>query len=328
MTKSFAIGCLIQWYESDIIENYFLSLKNAISNHKDYCKQLDCSQNVYIDICISTDTSLEKPIEDSTLRQCVDKIISKFRLLEFHADVRVTYAPNRIYTISDYRREFNDYYCEKAHLLIWGESDMLVPEEMFSVLHSFLLSGQIDSKFIATFATCKMWDDSWKSLEHPDFTERPHSDSANDWWGVNYVMSISEMNKINETSGNRIIIDHIKPLKFNGCGLVISSEIIKAGLNVPRAAFFVHEDTAFMNLLSRTFPNLKQYHFKNILLVHNRKDKNKRNNIKGESGDTIGQRRRSNKWYREANDLSSCNVDNLFELDIDFYKWSDIINES
>ena len=31
--------------------------------------------------------------------------------------------------------------------------------------------------------------------------------------------------------------------KFNGCGLVISSEVIKSGANIPRGMFFVHEDT-------------------------------------------------------------------------------------
>ena len=39
--------------------------------------------------------------------------------------------------------------------------------------------------------------------------------------------------------------------KFNGCGLVISSDLIKAGVNIPRSVFFVHEDTAFQNIFTR-----------------------------------------------------------------------------
>ena len=51
---------------------------------------------------------------------------------------------------------------------------------------------------------CKMWDDSWKVLEHPDFTDKPFYDSPDDfdpkehWWSLRYSMSIDEMNKFNQ----------------------------------------------------------------------------------------------------------------------------------
>mgnify|MGYP000875621164 CR=1 FL=1 len=31
----------------------------------------------------------------------------------------------------------------------------------------------------------------------------------------------------------------VSPHKFNGCGLVISSEVIKSGVNIPKSVFFV-----------------------------------------------------------------------------------------
>jgi hypothetical protein len=38
-------------------------------------------------------------------------------------------------TIADYRREFNEKYCNDVDVLVWGESDMLVPKQMFNILH-------------------------------------------------------------------------------------------------------------------------------------------------------------------------------------------------
>ena len=52
----------------------------------------------------------------------------------------------------------------------------------------------------------------------------------------------------------------VNPYKFNGCGLVISSDVIKSGVNIPKSAFFIHEDTAFMHSLKRTFNgNIPQF---------------------------------------------------------------------
>ena len=31
-------------------------------------------------------------------------------------------------------------------------------------------------RYITTFALRKMWDDSWKVLEHPEFTDKPYYD--------------------------------------------------------------------------------------------------------------------------------------------------------
>ena len=58
-------------------------------------------------------------------------------------------------------------------------------------------------KYLAFFGTCKMWDNTWKPLEHPDFTDKPFYDSPSDfkpdqWWSLRYTMTKDEMNKIND----------------------------------------------------------------------------------------------------------------------------------
>ena len=120
-------------------------------------------------------------------------------------------------------------------------------------------------------------------LEHPDFTIKPFIENDYDnWWSLKYTMTKDEMNKINDKTEDLEVL--IAPQhKFNGCGLVISSDIIKSGVNVPRAIMLAHEDTAFQNSLIRMFgTSIPQFVIKNVLLVHNRKHPKKREYVLGE----------------------------------------------
>jgi hypothetical protein len=313
----FAIGCLVQWYELDIISSYAESLKASIQAYEG---------EIIVDVVVSMNQDLEKThLTEDEFWKLEEQIYDVFKnaLGINNYQIKSTEA---LYTIADYRREFNERYCEEVDVLIWGESDMLVPKQMFIVLDSLHQSQSTATpKYLATFGICKMWDDSWKVLEHPEFTNMSHSDSKNDWWGVNYDMNIDEMNSFNDKISEldvRVIETH----KFNGCGLVISSEVIKSGVNIPRSAFFVHEDTALMLMTQKVLGHIPQYHFKNILLVHNRKHKDKRSYIVGEIGETVGQKRNSNKWYTVANQMCEQNVYNLFNPKYKSFKWKDVWN--
>jgi hypothetical protein len=312
MKTKFAIGCLIQWYELDIIDGYLISLQDAISIYD--------KDNVIIDIIVTDNTMLERPISNDTLTSCMSAIMSKINRLD-NVNVRIE---SSLYTIADYRRQFNDRYCDQVDVLVWGETDMLVPKQTFQSL-DILHQSQSNStpKYIATFAICKMWDDTWKPLEHVRFTDFDHSDSKEDWWGLNYDMTIDEMNKFNDAI-DELDVTILPNKKFNGCGLVISSEVIKSGVNIPRSAFFIHEDTAFMLMIQRVLSDIPQYHFRNLLMVHNRKHSNKRNYISGETGNTVGQKRNSNKWYTLANKMSEQNVYNMFNPNYKSFTWEDV----
>lgn len=321
MTK-IAIGCLVQWYEVEIVESYLSTLSESVSVFK---SEHANEGKVIVDICLSASTRLEKCINDTVLRESVNRIISIADKYKY--DVRVI---NDLYTIADYRRDFNNKYCESCDVLVWGESDMLVPVSMFSAIHLLHQSvSEHTPKYIATFASCKMWDSSWQPLEHPEFTTKPHSDNPNDWWGVRYTNTVEDMERINNLYATTDI-ETISPFKFNGCGLVIASEIIKAGINIPKAVFFVHEDTAFLNMVKRFIPNATQYHFKHIYLPHNRKHPDKRMYIEGEQGidkhDT-GKLRKSHWWYPIANRYSELNCHNLFSSDYKFKTWDDVFKE-
>jgi hypothetical protein len=316
MSKTkFAIGCLVQWYELDIIASYTESLQAAIQAYEG---------EIIVDVAVSMNQDLEKPnLTEDEFWKLEEKIYDVFKnsLGINNYQIRSTES---LYTIADYRREFNDKYCDKVDVLVWGESDMLVPKPMFQSLDGLHQSWADQTpKYLATFAGCKMWDDSWKELEHPDFTNFKHSDSKEDWWSLNYDMSLEEMNSFNDKVED-LDVRVIQPHKYNGCGLVISSEVIKSGVNIPKSAFFVHEDTAMMLMTQKVLGMIPQYHFKNVLMVHNRKHKDKRNYIAGETGNTVGQKRNSNKWYTVANQMCEQNVYNMFNSQYKSFTWEDV----
>lgn len=319
MKTKFAINLLIQWYEVEIVEEFLSTLRTAIN-------QYDISL-IDVDIHISATYSLEVPESDYVVNQCVDRIMNLCEQYGF--EYYLWNDDTRIYTIADCRREFNDTYCEISDVLIWGETDMLCPKEMFIALDSLHQSAKdVTPKYIATFGICKMWDDSWKSLEHIEFTNRPfiENDYTN-WWSLKYTMTKEEMYKINDKVDNLDVV-RLGTLKFNGCGLVISSEVIKAGANIPKSIFFVHEDTGFMHVCNHLFQGgLPQYHFRNILVVHNRNHPKKRMYIKGETGTTMNEKRRSNDWYKKANRFCEINANNLFNTQYKSYNWENVWQE-
>jgi hypothetical protein len=232
------------------------------------------------------------------------------------------------YTIADYRRDFNDKYCTEVDVLMWGETDSLVPKQTFLILDNLhqTITQNGNSKYLAFFGTCKMWDDSWKPIEHNDFTDKLHSDSRDDWWSVNYTTNIEEMNAINDKV-DELDVRIVSPHKFNGCGLVISSEVIKSGVNIPRSSFFIHEDTAFMMMTNKVLGDIPQYVIKNIFLVHNRKRLDKRKYIKGEGGNTVAEMRKSTDWYTLANKMCEQNYLNLFNPNYKSFTWDDVLKK-
>ena len=315
MKTKFAIGCLVQWFECDIIEEYVDSLKDSIAEY---------DGEVIVDFTIITNQQLEKCTSEDQLLKCIEKIKS---ICNF-GNVRYI---NKLKTIADYRREFNEEYCDEVDVLVWGESDALLPKQMFVILdnlHKTSLQNN-NPKYLAFFGTCKMWDNSWKQLEHPDFTDKPYYESPDDfdpkkhWWSLRYKMSKDEMNAINDKT-EELDVKILPQHKFNGCGLVISSEVIKAGVNIPRSVFFVHEDTSFMLMTQKVLGNIPQYVIKNILLVHNRKHPDKRKHVIGETGKTMQLKRESNDWYLKAHKMSEQNCYNLFNPNYKAFSWKDV----
>jgi len=332
--NKFAIGCLVQWYEIELIGEYLQSVKNALSI-------IDNKENVIVDLYFNMSTALED-IDES--KCSMNDIYSRFAnieddLIKFGVNLKVQRLGgimlserDKIYTIADYRRDFNNKYCTKVDVLMWGESDSLIPRQTFEILDNLHSSvKETTPKYVSFFSTCKMWDKSWEVLEHPEFTVKPFIDMSTvdtkNWWSLRYNMNIDEMNLFNDKV-NELDIQVINQYKFNGCGLVISSDVVKSGVNIPKSSFFIHEDTAFQFQLQRFFQGeIPQYVIKNILLVHNRKHIKKRSYVKGEDGvelgDVTGGRKR-HEWYKKASKMSHHNTYNMFSQS-KIYSWDDVL---
>ena len=319
-----AIGCLVQFYEIDIIEDYLKSLKYARED-------IENKENIEVDICLNLNQGLEQLDESKInmldIKERMDTLVGDN---VGYLSLRYWVNTERIYTIADYRRDFNDRYCERVDVLMWGESDSLIPRQTFEIIDNLHNAAKESTpKYVGFFSTCKMWDDTWKVLEHPDFTDKPFIEmDTKNWWSLRYNMSQEEMDKINDKVED-LDIQVTQNLKFNGCGLIISSDVIKSGCNIPRSVFFVHEDTAFMNNCLIHFRNqLPQYIIKNVLLVHNRKLPNKRMYIKGQDvqDGNMTEMRRKQYWFKNADKMSQRNAFNLTEQGYT-YTWDDVFKE-
>ena len=330
INNKFAIGCLIQWYEIEIIEEYLQSVKNAVDT-------IDNKKNIVIDLYFNCSQRLEKIDESQTTisdikkkyKDILRKLFGNLEYGGYNIHSYINDFSEVIYTIADYRREFNDKYCTEVDVLMWGETDALIPKENFQILDNLHTNVKDKTpKYVTFFSVCKMWDETWKVLEHPKFTDKPFiANDYENWWSLKYTMSLKEMYDINkdvEELDVKILNQH----KFNGCGLVISSDVVKAGVNIPKSVFFVHEDTAFMIMLQKILANTPQYIIKNVLLVHNRNHPDKRKYVKGERLDgTMNEKRRSNDWYAKANKMSEHNTYNIFNQN-KTYSWKDVWEKS
>ena len=335
INNKFAIGCLVQWYEIELVEEYLQSVKNAV-------EIIDNKENVIIDLYFNCSQALEKTDKEQiTISQIKDKYFEILnKLFGYDEDTNslvgcdyniVSVIDDNVeglYTIANYRRDFNNQYCDKVEVLMWGETDSLIPRQTFQILDSLHDSIKDKTpKYVSFFATCKMWDDSWRPVEHNDFTDKPFVDGdTENWWSLRYNMNIDEMNSFNDEI-EKLDVRVINQYKFNGCGLVISSDVVKSGVNIPNSSFFIHEDTAFMLQLQRLFGGeIPQYVIINVLLVHNRKHNKKRSYVKGElkSDDVSGGRLRHD-WYKKASDMSHHNCYNMFNQS-KTYTWKDVFD--
>ena len=65
MKTKFAIGCLVQWYECDIIGEYIESLREALDAY---------NGQVIVDMTIVGNQDLEQCISDKQMNECITKI--------------------------------------------------------------------------------------------------------------------------------------------------------------------------------------------------------------------------------------------------------------
>jgi len=312
LKNKYIIGTMVMFYELDAIKDFVSSLKTATSS-------IENKENITIEFLLNLSEYSEK-IDSSKITK--DQLIELFHnvciqpLEGFDIIYNIYQDSTKLYSIGSYRRDLNYKYCLTHDFIVWGESDCMMPEQYFDSLEviSSYASQENINRFCVTFGIRKMWDDSWRILEHPLF-EKSHFFSSDDSRclttpsNIWYYMSQEEMNSINDQSENfnLHIIDYPR---FDGSLLTISSDLLLSGINIPPSVQGTGEDTAFQNMISVLMgKTYKQFVVKNILKVHNRNHPYKRNYILGENQDINPRARRSeNKVFDNVHKTSYYNL--------------------
>ena len=322
----YIVGCHIMFYEIDMITEYIDSLVqwDYITNKENITRDLFYNMSQYFEK-MDTDKVKKHEFLIRFKRQ-----VARLESLGFLVEYEVYDDDETPYTMSDYRRDLNykSVNSLKYDYTIWCESDCLLPKEMLPTLDHIMDNSPVP-RYIVTFAIRKMWDDSWRVLEHPKFTDSPFYEMADpkaltEDSSIRNTMSLERMNEINsETDGDLSVYDLNFP-KFDGSGLVMTNQLLMTGCNIPKSVFMNGDDTAFLESVRLHMGNqYKQYVVKNILKVHNRNHPNKRFYVKGEDDTKQSHFKRQTNWYKEFNVLSKGNLNNLYHNQKRFLTYED-----
>jgi hypothetical protein len=306
-----------------MVTEHVQSIINAVET-------IDNKENITVDLFYNISEYFEKVNTDETSKdELIDKFMSLVTSLE-NTGCNVTYKiyedNDKPITMVDYRRDLNYYGCVDNDYVIWGESDALLPKEAFStleVIKGYGIENNIH-RYVVTFALRKMWDESWKILEHPEFTDKQYYETYNDDGSINelaftephsirYTMSIDEMNGVNKKA-DELDLRILRQPQFDGSILVLSSDLLKNGVNVPRCVLgHAVDDTSMMSSCSQIMGDTYvQFIVKNILKVHNRNHPKKRRYCLQMEGDRIctqekGPNQRGS-WYENLKQLANVNL--------------------
>ena len=318
--NKYMIGTHIMFYEIEMVSEHIQSLINAID-------AVENRENINVDLFYNISEYFEKIDRNKISKEkLIEKFLKLVKLVE-NTGCNVTY---KIYedndnpiTMVDYRRDLNYFGCVDNDYVIWGESDALLPREAFSTLEVIKDYGNKNNfhKYVVTFALRKMWDDSWKVLEHNDFTDAPFYEIADplsktEQSSIRYVMSNDEMNEINNRA-EELDIRILQQPQFDGSILVLSSDLLKNGVNVPRCVLgHAVDDTSMMYSCRQIMgESYVQFVIKNILKVHNRNHPEKRNYcLQMDSNEVCTQEKGPNQrgdWYETLKQLANINLSNF-----------------
>ena len=298
-------------FEIEMYEDFIKGLVNLLNT------DIENKENVIIDLCLNLSQHLEKLDTDKITE---DEIIEKFykgreKILQLGYEVNTFQVEkDEFYFHADYRRDLNYNYCNKVDYVMWGETDSFFPKEAFEALEN--LSNYTNQegihKYIACFADRKMWDSSWDDTVHTDYVDIEFVDDDKQHLNLNQSKSqlpIETMNEINSTI-DELDIRVISYPKLDGSCLVISSDLIKFGVNIPSC--MIYNDDHGLSIMSQKLmgQNYKQFVFKNLLKVHARRHPKKRLYVLEENNPNSFGDRKNNK-FNEFKSMSDENIEML-----------------
>ena len=323
LNKKYVIGTHVMWFEIEMYKDFIEGLVNLLET-------VENKENVTVDLCLNLSQHLEKidtkQITESDILAKFNKGIIRIEELGFKVVYNVHTEEDGFYYHADYRRDLNYNYCKKVDYVMWGETDSFFPKEAFQSLES--LSQYTDEqnihRYIMCFADRKMWDDSWNATVHTDYENLEYIDDENHHLHKTQAksqLSIEEMNEINSKIED-FDFRSINYPKIDGSCLVISSDLIKSGVNIPLCLIYNDDEGLAISAQQLCGQNFIQFICKNLLKVHARRHPQKRLYVLNEDNPNSFDDRKPSSFVK-FKEMSQANIGSLINGKNKFYEYSD-----
>jgi len=326
LNKKYVIGTHIMFFEIEMYKDFIDGMINLLET-------VENKENVTIDLCLNLSQHLEtidrNQITESDILAKFNKGIIRIEELGFDVVSKVHTDIDGFYFHTDYRRDLNYNYCKKVDYVMWGETDSFFPREAFQSIES--LSSYTDSqnihRYIMCFADRKMWDASWNPTVHVDYENLEYIDDENHHLHKTQAksqLSIEEMNKIN-LKVEDFNFTSINYPKIDGSCLVISSDLIKSGVNIPPCLLYNDDEGLAIMAQKLCGQNFIQFICKNLLKVHARRHSQKRLYVQEEDNPNSFDDRKPNSFVK-FKQMSQMNIRSLIDNKNKFYEYDDFKN--
>ena len=276
LNKKYVIGTHVMFFEIEMYKDFIDGMVNLL-------KTVQNKENVTIDLCFNMLEHFEKidknKIKKHELMIKFKKGVAILEELGYWVNYKIKDG-DEFYFHTDYRRDLNYNYCKKVDYVMWGETDSFFPKEAFQAIETLsqYTKEQGIHKYLLSFADRKMWDASWDVLVHTDYMDVKFIDDENGHLNPNQAksqMSIEKMNEINAKT-EEFDISYINYPKISGACLVLSSDLIKFGVNIPSCLLYNDDEGLSIMAQKLLGQNYIQFICKNLLHVHARRHPNKR----------------------------------------------------
>ena len=277
LTKRYVIGTHVMWFEIEMYNDFINGMVNLLET-------VENKENVTIDLCFNMLEHFEKvdwdKIKKHELMIKFKKGVATLESMGYIVNQEIKDG-DEFYFHADYRRDLNYNYCKKVDYVVWGETDSFFPREAFQVIEA--LSRYTDEqnihRYLLSFSDRKMWDSSWDPLVHVDYREVEFIDDDKGHLNPNQAkspMAIDVMNEINAKANGEFDFGMIRQPKISGACLVLSSDLIKSGVNIPPCLLYNDDEGLSIMAYKLMNQNYIQFVCENVLHVHARRHPKKR----------------------------------------------------
>ena len=326
LKNKYVIGTHVMFFEIEMFKDFVDGMINLLET-------VENKENVIVDLCFNLSQKLEKidedKIDEKGLLVKFTNTVQKLKNLDVKVDWRV-HDGDDFYFHADYRRDLNYNYCNKVDYVMWGETDSFFPREAFQAIETLseYTKEQNIHRYLLSFADRKMWDSSWDPLVHVDYEHLEFIDDDEGHLNLNQAKSplpIEKMNEINARA-KEFNFTYITKPKISGACLVLSSDLIKSGVNIPLCLIY-NDDEGLSVMCEKVLgQNFIQFVCKNILHVHARRHPQKRCYVANEDNPHAFINKKVNNFQKFLQ-LSKKNIQNLIDGSTKFYNYDDLAKE-